>query len=108
VAADLEQSAMELRVLIRHAEEVVGLAKTLHLGQDRFEAVDVPRYRSLGGEARGESLEHGTCLLDLDGLAELDETNPRPPVSLVFYEPLMLKPHERGAHDRATDAERAG
>ena len=105
MAGDLEQPAVEHRVLVRGAQQVARVEAPTHLLKDRAQLGDVGWGRAERRPPGGQPLEHGPRLEDLDGLARIDEPDARAAVALVDDQAFVLEPGQGGTDGRAPDAE---
>src|SRR3954452_2659255 len=107
VAGDLDDPPVQPRVRVRDGDEVAALALRAHLAKDRAQLAHVLRRRPPGRLARGQALERGTDLEDLDRLALGHTAHARAAVALALDEAVVLEAHERHAHRAAPHAEPA-
>jgi hypothetical protein len=98
MSPDLEHPAMKDGVLIRRPKQVARVQHLAHPREDPAQVLDIPAGRADGRVSRRKSLEHGPRLEDLDGLALIDEANPRAAMTLMLDEALVFESRKCGPH----------
>ncbi len=95
VARQLEERGVQVGVRVRGAEEVARLEQLPVSCERRTQPLRSGLVDPLGGQANGETLEHGAGLEDLDRLTVRDLTHARAAVRLPDDEALLLEPDQR-------------
>src|SRR5262245_13211294 len=97
---------MELAPGREQADAVAPVGLPGHLGHDRLELAELGLAAALGGQPRGQTLEHRPDRVDLVDVADAERAGVDAPPREGDDQPLALELADRLAHRDAADAER--